>query len=72
MKLLIIVSFITAVSLIAAATEIPRSHSGSTIGRAGTARTLTLQEMQSARGADKLPDDDFEDRSLVFPRESKR
>jgi len=28
--------------------------------------------MQSGRSADKLPVDDFEDRSLVFPRDSKR
>jgi hypothetical protein len=71
MKLLIIVLFITAVGLLAAVTGIPRSHSGSTIGRAGTS-TPTLHEMQSGRSAGKLPVEDFDDRSLVFPRESKR
>jgi len=32
----------------------------------------TLPGMQSARGAEKLPVEDFDDRSLVFPRESER
>ncbi len=72
MKLLIVVSFIAAVGLLAAVTGIPRSHSGSTIGRAGMTSTPTLREMQSGRIADKLPVEDFDDRSLVFPRESKR
>jgi hypothetical protein len=43
-----------------------------TIGRAGTAGMSSLQDMQSARGADQLPAEDFDDRSLVFPRESRR
>jgi hypothetical protein len=72
MKPLIIISFIAAVGLLAAVTGIPRSHSITTVGRAGTASSLTLQDMQSGRSADKLPVDDFDDRSLVFPRESKR
>jgi hypothetical protein len=72
MKPFIIISFIAAVSLLAAVTGIPRSHSISTIGRAGTASSSTLEELQSGRSADKLPIDDFDDRSLVFPRESKR
>jgi hypothetical protein len=72
MKPLIIVVFIAAAALLAAVTGIPRSHSGSTIGRAGTPSTSTLQDMQGARAADKLPAEDFDDRSLVFPRESKR
>jgi hypothetical protein len=71
MKPLIIV-FIAAVGLLAAVTGIPRSHSISTVGRAGTASSSTLQDMQGGPRADKLPVDDFDDRSLVFPRESKR
>jgi hypothetical protein len=63
MKLLIVVFFVSVVGLLAAVTSIPRSHSGSTIGRA-------LQDMQTARAA-KLPAEDFDDRSLVLPRESK-
>jgi hypothetical protein len=72
MKPLIIILFIAAVGLLAALTSSPRSHSGSTIGRAGTPSTSTLQDMQSAHGADKLPAEAFDDQSLVFPRESKR
>jgi hypothetical protein len=71
MKLLIVIFFVAAVGLLAAVTGIPRSHSGSTIGRAETANRSTLQDMQTARAA-KLPTEDFDDRSLVFPRESKR
>ncbi|KWV50923.1 hypothetical protein AS156_13945 [Bradyrhizobium macuxiense] len=72
MKLLIIVSLTAGVGLLAALTAIPRSHSGSTTGRAGTASTSTLHDMQSARSMDNLPAGDFEDRSLVYPRETKR
>ncbi|WP_441268749.1 hypothetical protein AB7G19_34755 [Bradyrhizobium sp. 215_C5_N1_1] len=71
MKPLIICS-IAAVGLLVAVTGIPRSHSNATVGRAGTSSTSTLQGMQSGRSADKLPVDDFDDRSLVFPRDSKR
>ena len=72
MKPLIIIFFIAAVGLLAAVTGIPRSHSISTVGRARTSSMSTLQDMQSARGADRLPAEDFDDRSLVFPRETKR
>ena len=68
----LIVFFIAAVGLLAVVTGIPRSHSNATVGRAGTSSTLALQGMQSGRSADKLPVDEFDDRSLVFPRESKR
>ncbi|UGX92103.1 hypothetical protein G6321_00041310 [Bradyrhizobium barranii subsp. barranii] len=71
MKPLIIFS-IAAVGLLAAVIGVPRSHSNATVGRAGTSSTSTLQGMQSGRSADKLPVDDFDDRSLVFPRDSKR
>jgi hypothetical protein len=72
MKPLIIAFFIAVIALLAAATGISRSNSGSTIGRAGTASRSTLLEMQSDRRADKLPPQDFDDRSLVFPREATR
>ena len=67
----LIISTIAAVGLLVALTSIPRTHSISTIGRAGGSASA-LQDMQSARSANKLPDGDFDDRSLVFPRESKR
>jgi hypothetical protein len=72
MKSLIIVFFIAAAGLLAVVTGVTRSHSISTIGRAETAGASTLHDMQSGRSADQLPVDDFEDRSLVFPREPKR
>jgi len=69
MKLLII--SVIAIGLLVAVISIPRSHTASTIGLAGTGMS-TLQDMQSGRRAEKLPVDEFDDRSLVFPRESKR
>jgi hypothetical protein len=69
MKILI-VSVVTAAALLAMATNFRPSHLHSTIGRAGMSGTSELQDMQSAR-SDKLPVEDFEDRSLVFPRETK-
>ena len=69
MKILII-GVISVVALSAAVAGMLRSHPLSTIGRAGTGSASSLQQMQSNR--DKLPVEDFEDRSLVFPREAKR
>lgn len=72
MKPLIIAFSIAAVGLLAALAGVPRSHSGLTTGRAGTSSTSTLHDMQSARSMDKLPVEDFDDQSLVYPRETKR
>jgi hypothetical protein len=63
-----IICFIIAVGLLAVVTSIPRSRSISTTK---TGSMLTLQEMQSGRNAKDLPVDEFDDRALVFPRESK-
>jgi len=65
------ISALAAVALLAAATSMLRSHSFSTNSLFGTAPMPTLQELQSA-GANKLPAEDFDDRSLVYPRETKR
>jgi hypothetical protein len=72
MKPLTIMFFIAAAGLLAVVTGVPRSHFISAVGRAGAGGASTLQDMQSGRRADKLPVDEFDDRSLVFPRESKR
>jgi len=69
---LVIISVIAAIGLLAAVIGIPRPHTLSTVGRAGTGNMPTLRDMQSGRGAEKLPVDEFDDRSLVFPREPKR
>jgi hypothetical protein len=68
----LIISLFAAVGLLVAVIGIPRSHTASTVGRAGTGSTSTLHDMQTGRGAEKLPVDEFDDRSLVFPREPKR
>ena len=59
------------VTLVAAgmATGMLRSHGPS---QAGRNTVPTLQEQQSADWVNRLPAQDFEDRSLVFPRETKR
>lgn len=72
MKPFIIICFVVAVGFLAAAIGIPRSHSISTIGRAATVRSSASQQLQSDRSANEFPVEDFDDRSLVFPRESKR
>ena len=69
---ILIIGGIAAVALFAAVNGVWRSHSPSTIGYAGKRSGSTVQEMQSNRSVDKLPVEDFEDLSLVFPREAKR
>lgn len=66
----LIVSVIATILVVAAGTGILRSHSFSTNGQGATAGISIFQEMQGS--TDKLPAEDFEDRSLVYPREVKR
>ena len=68
----LMVAVITAFALLTAVLGFPRSHSVSAVGRTDLASSSTLQELQGARGAAKLPAEDFDDRSLVFPRETTR
>ncbi|WP_084801462.1 hypothetical protein [Bradyrhizobium sp. Ec3.3] len=70
MKLLMI-SGLTALALVLAATSIPRAHPPS-VTHTSVAEMSTVQEMQKVPQQSKLPVEDFEDRSLVFPRESQR
>ncbi|MGY2805222.1 hypothetical protein [Bradyrhizobium sp. USDA 4506] len=58
MKLLMIAS-LTALALFLAATNVPRSHPSSV-------SHTSVAGMPAAQ--DKLPVEDFDDRSLVFPR----
>lgn len=62
------ISLVAAIAVLAAATGMRRSQSLSTYEQADTASFSTLVEMQSGRG---LPVDEFEDRSLVFPRQTQ-
>ncbi|MCP3466597.1 hypothetical protein [Bradyrhizobium sp. CCGUVB23] len=64
MKFLMI-SGLTALALFLAATSIPRAHPPSV-------SHTSVAEMQKVPQQSKLPVEDFEDRSLVFPRESQR
>jgi hypothetical protein len=65
----LIISTFAAVSLIAAATTVLRSHSSLAVRAADM---TSLQERHSAAGANKLPIEDFEDMSLVYSRATKR
>ena len=68
MKRLMIGAF-AAVALFAAATML---QSRSTEPSAGTAGMPTLQELHTAAGVNKLPIEEFEDMSLVYPTKTKR
>jgi hypothetical protein len=65
----LIVSTFAAVSLIAAATTVLRSHPPLAIRAAGM---TSLQELHSAVDVNKLPIEDFEDMSLVYSTATKR
>ena len=69
MKLLII-SSVVALSLLAGVNGIHHLRLLST--PVETAAMPTMQELHIAAGVDKLPVEDFEDRSLVYPREAKQ
>ena len=66
MKLLMI-SGLTALAVFVAATTMLRSHP-SLMSHTSVAGMPTAQEMQKLAQQSKLPAEDFEDRSLVFPR----
>jgi hypothetical protein len=68
MKRLMIPAF-AIFALVAAATAMQRSHSNIS---AGTAAMPSLNELHTAAGANKLPIDEFEDMSLVYPTPTKR
>jgi hypothetical protein len=71
MKRLMISAFV-AVALLAVATTVLRSHSPPSTDRpVGTAGMPSLQELHSAAGANKLPIEEFEDQSLVYPTVTK-
>jgi len=67
MKLLMISAF-AAISLLAAATTMLRSHSPSTNHLVGMP---SLQELQSTADVNKLQVEEFEDQSLVYSNKTK-
>ncbi|TWB02348.1 hypothetical protein [Bradyrhizobium stylosanthis] len=70
MKLLMI-SGLAAFGLFLAATNMQRPHPPSG-GSTPVTGMPAIQEMQKVAQPGKLPTEDFEDRSLVFPREAQR
>jgi hypothetical protein len=68
MKLLMISGF-AVVALLAAATTMLRSHSPSTDHPVAAANMMSPQ---TAAGANKLPIEEFEDMSLIYPTVPKR
>jgi hypothetical protein len=68
MKLLMISGF-AVVALLAAATTMLRSHSPSTDHPVAAANMMSPQ---TATGANKLPIEEFEDMSLIYPTVPKR
>jgi hypothetical protein len=70
MKLLMI-SGVAALALVAAATTVPRSHPLSVSSTSATGMPA-VREIQTTAQQSQLPVADYEDRSLVFPRESQR
>jgi hypothetical protein len=67
MKRLIISAF-AAIALFAAATTMLRSHTPATDRAAGFSDAMSLREMHTAPGVNKLPIEEFEDQSLVFSK----
>jgi hypothetical protein len=67
MKRLMISAF-AAIALFAAATTMLRSHTAATDRAAGFSDAMSLQQLHSAPGVNKLPIEEFEDQSLVFSR----
>jgi len=67
MKRLMISAF-AAIALFAAATTMLRSHTPATDRAVGFSDAMSLQQLHSAPGVNKLPIEEFEDQSLVFSR----
>ena len=65
---LLTISVFAAISLLAAATTMLRSHSRSTDHLVGMP---SLQELQGTSDANKLPAEEFEDQSLVYSNKTK-
>jgi hypothetical protein len=66
-----IIFAIAAVALLAATTLL-WSHTPTTKLSDGTAYMPSLQELHSAANANKLPNQEIEDQSLIFPGLAKR
>jgi hypothetical protein len=65
MKRLLNSAFVV-VALLIAATAVLRSHSSATSFSVGPAGMMSVQEIGGAAGLNKLPNEEFEDQSLVY------
>jgi hypothetical protein len=65
----VVLSVVAVVAAIAVATGVLKSHALLHFGSRGMP---PIQELQTREQLDKLPVQEFEDRSLVFPRETSR
>jgi hypothetical protein len=68
----LMISALAAVALLAAATTMVPLHSPTTARPAVTTGMTSLQELHTAAGVNKLPIEEFEDMSLVYPTKTKR
>jgi hypothetical protein len=68
----LLISVIAFVAVIAVATTLMRSRSHSLELSAATAAMPSLQELHTMVGVNKLPNQDIEDQSLVYPTAEKR
>ena len=66
------ISAFAAIALLAAAITMLWSHTSSTELSAGTAAMPSLQDLHTAAGVNKLPNQEIEDQSLIFPSIAKR
>jgi len=67
---LLMISGLTAITVFAAATSMPWSHS--TLESNAADLRIPVIPPQGAVWTNKLPVQDFQDRSLEFPRETQR
>ena len=63
-----LISAFAAIALVAAATTRLRSHTPATDRAVGFSDAMSLQQLHSAPGVNKLPIEEYEDQSLVFSR----
>jgi type II secretory pathway component PulK len=70
MKRLVIPAFAAVALFAVVATAMLWSHS--TKLSAGTAAMPSLQELHTVAGVNKLPNQEIEDQSLIFPSRAKR
>lgn len=68
----LMISVFATVALFAVTTTMLWSHLSSTGRAVESASMMSLQEIQNAVRTDKLPIDEIEDQSLVFPTATKR